>query len=175
MKCWKKNLCRVNAHGKDTNCTWQRALPCKSARQRPTGARQSLLCLVLCLCRVPASIFFISFLFYLFQNLYWLFKYDQCTTSWQCVSQYFCNTISTPPPSNIRVSEQTAFGESVISVHPSNVSKVTPASYVVHHYTFHHNSTHILGPHASFGGIPVLRQSSPLENGGLWAPAGLPP
>ena len=60
-----------------------------------------------------------------------------------------------------------------------NVRKVTPGSYVLHHSvdnTFHPTSTHILGPHARFGGIPVLRRSSPPpENGGLWAPAGLPP
>ena len=97
MKCWKKNLCRVNAHGKDTNCTRQRALPCKSARQRPTGARQSLLCLVLCLCRVPASIFFISFLFYLFQKLYWLFKYDQHTTSCKPTCGWKVRRVVVPP------------------------------------------------------------------------------
>ena len=42
--------------------------------------------------------------------------------------------------------------------------KVTQGSYALHHlvnHTFHHTSTHILGPHASFGGIPVLRWSFP--------------
>ena len=59
-----------------------------------------------------------------------------------------------------------------------NVRKVTPGSYALHHFvnhTFQNTSTHILGPHARFGWIPVLRRSSSLENGGLWAPAGLPP
>ena len=43
-----------------------------------------------------------------------------------------------------------------------NVRKVTPGSYALHHlvnHTFHHTYTHILGPHASFGGIPLLRRS----------------
>ena len=58
------------------------------------------------------------------------------------------------------------------------VRKVTPGSYAFHHlvnHTFQHISTHILGPHARFGGIPVLWRSFPHENGGLCAPAGLPP
>ena len=38
-----------------------------------------------------------------------------------------------------------------------NVRKVTPGSHVLHHYTFHHTFTHILGPHARFGGIPMPR------------------
>ena len=38
-----------------------------------------------------------------------------------------------------------------------------------------HFSTYMLGPRARFGGIPVLRRSFPPENGGLCAPAGLPP
>ena len=59
-----------------------------------------------------------------------------------------------------------------------NMRKVTPGSHALHqlgNHTFQHTSTHILGPHASFGGIPVLRRSFPSENGGMWAPAGLPP
>ena len=45
-----------------------------------------------------------------------------------------------------------------------NVRKVTPGSYALHHlvnHTFQQTTTHILGPHASFGGIPVLRRSFP--------------
>ena len=60
----------------------------------------------------------------------------------------------------------------------SNVRKVTPGSYDLHHlvnHTFHHTSTHIIGPHARFGGIPVLWRSFPPENSGMCAPAGLPP
>ena len=59
-----------------------------------------------------------------------------------------------------------------------NVRKVTPGSYVLHHlvnHTFQHTSTHILGPLAGLGGIPMLRRSFLPENGCLWAPAGLPP
>ena len=59
-----------------------------------------------------------------------------------------------------------------------NVRKVTPRSYALHHlvnHTFHQTSTHILGPHARFGGIPELRRPFPPENGGMCAPAGLPP
>ena len=58
------------------------------------------------------------------------------------------------------------------------VRKVTPGSYALHHlvdHTFQHTTSHILGPHASFRGIPVLRSSFPPENGGLWTPGGLPP
>ena len=59
-----------------------------------------------------------------------------------------------------------------------NVRKVTPGSYVLHqlvNHTFQHTFTHILGPLASFGGIPVLRGSFTPQNGCLWAPGGLPP
>ena len=56
-----------------------------------------------------------------------------------------------------------------------NVRKETPGSYVLHHYTFQHTSTHILGPHASFGGIPVLPWSFPPENSGPCTPMCLPP
>ena len=59
-----------------------------------------------------------------------------------------------------------------------NVRKVTPGSHALHHFvnhTFHNTSTHILGPHARFGEIPVLRRSFPPEKGGMCAPAGLPP
>ena len=59
-----------------------------------------------------------------------------------------------------------------------NMTKVTPGRYALHHlvdHTFHHTYTHILGPLASFGGIPVLRRSFLPENGGLWAPAVYPP
>ena len=59
-----------------------------------------------------------------------------------------------------------------------NVRKGTPGSYALHHFvnnTFHHTFTHILGPHARFGWIPVLWRSFPHENSGLWAPVGLPP
>ena len=59
-----------------------------------------------------------------------------------------------------------------------NVRKVTPGSYALHHlvnHTFHHTSTHILGPHARFGGIPVIRRSFSPENRDMCAPAGLPP
>ena len=45
-----------------------------------------------------------------------------------------------------------------------NVRKVTPGSYVLHHLTnhsFQHTYTHILGPHARLGWIPVIRRSSP--------------
>ena len=66
--------------------------------------------------------------------------------------------------------------ESSMSYRP-NVRKGTPASYALDHFvnhTFHNTSTHILGPHARFGGIPVLRRSFLPENGGLCAPAGLP-
>ena len=62
--------------------------------------------------------------------------------------------------------------------HRPKVMKVTPGSHALHHlvyHTFQHTTTHILGPHASFGGIPVLRRSLPPENGGLWAPAVYPP
>ena len=58
------------------------------------------------------------------------------------------------------------------------VRKVTPGSYALHHFVnniFQHTSTHIIGPHARFGGIPVLRRSFSPENGGTCAPAGLPP
>ena len=57
------------------------------------------------------------------------------------------------------------------------VRKVTPGSYALHHlvnHTFQHTSTHILGPLADLGGIPVLRRPFPPENGCLWALAGLP-
>ena len=40
------------------------------------------------------------------------------------------------------------------------VRKVTPGSHALHHLvklTFHHTFTHIIGPLARFGGIPVLR------------------
>ena len=40
------------------------------------------------------------------------------------------------------------------------VRKVTPGSHALHHlvnHNFQHTKTHILGPLASFGGIPVLR------------------
>ena len=75
-------------------------------------------------------------------------------------------------------------GHFTLHVHESsmcyrpNVRKGTPGSYALHHLvnnTFHHTSTHILGPHARFGWIPVLRRSFPSENGGMCAPAGLPP
>ena len=59
-----------------------------------------------------------------------------------------------------------------------NVRKVTPGSYALQHlvnHTFHHTSTQIQGPHARFGGIPVVWRSFPPENGGMCAPAGLPP
>ena len=59
-----------------------------------------------------------------------------------------------------------------------NLRKVTSGSYALHHlvdHTFHHTSTHILGPNAIFGGIPVLRRTFPPENSGMCAPAGLPP
>ena len=59
-----------------------------------------------------------------------------------------------------------------------NVRKFTPGSYVLYHlvnHTFQHTSTHILGPPASFVGIPVLRRSFTPENGGMWAPAVYPP
>ena len=59
------------------------------------------------------------------------------------------------------------------------VWKVTPGSHALHHlvnHTFQHTFIHILGPHSGLGGIPVLRMPFPLpENGGLWAPGGLPP
>ena len=45
-----------------------------------------------------------------------------------------------------------------------NVRKVTPGIHVLHNlvnHTFHQTYTHILGPHASFGGIPVLPRSPP--------------
>ena len=54
-----------------------------------------------------------------------------------------------------------------------NVRKLTPGSYALHHLvnlTIQHTSTHSIGPHARFGWIQVLRRSSSLENGGLWAP-----
>src|SRR3954469_25672823 len=44
------------------------------------------------------------------------------------------------------------------------VRKVTPDRHVLHHmvnHTFQHTFTHIIGPLASFGGIPVLRGSPP--------------
>ena len=53
-----------------------------------------------------------------------------------------------------------------------NVRKETPGSYALHHlvnHTFHHTSTHILGPHERFGWIPMVRRSSPP---GMCAPAG---
>ena len=59
-----------------------------------------------------------------------------------------------------------------------NLRKVTPRSHVLHHlvnHTFQDTYTHILGPLAGLGGISMLRRSFPPENGGLWAPAGLPP
>src|SRR4051812_40038567 len=37
-----------------------------------------------------------------------------------------------------------------------------------------HTKTHILGPLASIGGIPVLRGRYPLRNGCFWVPGGLP-
>ena len=54
--------------------------------------------------------------------------------------------------------------EETLKCYRPKVRKVTPGSYALHHlvnHTFHHTSTHILGPHASFGGIPVLRRSFP--------------
>ena len=45
-----------------------------------------------------------------------------------------------------------------------NVRKVTPGIYAFHNlvnHTFQHTFTHILGPHARFGDIPVLRRSFP--------------
>ena len=62
--------------------------------------------------------------------------------------------------------------ESSKCYHP-NVRKGTPGSYALHHLvnnTNHHTSTHILGPHERFGGIPVHRRSSSLENGGVCTP-----
>ena len=57
------------AHGKENRTA--KALPCtRLCHAFHVAARQRLLCRALCLCRVPYSIFFISFLFYLFQNLY---------------------------------------------------------------------------------------------------------
>ena len=59
------------------------------------------------------------------------------------------------------------------------VRKVTPGRHILHHLvnlTFQHTFTHILGPLASFGGIPLFRGSFPPDqNGCLWAPGGLPP
>ena len=48
------------------------------------------------------------------------------------------------------------------------VRKVTPGSHALHHLVNHilqHTSKNILGQVAIFGGIPVLRRLSPLENG----------
>ena len=58
------------------------------------------------------------------------------------------------------------------------VRKVTLGSHALHNlvnHTFQHTFTHILGPLARFGVIPVLRGSFPPENGCLRAPGGLPP
>ena len=58
------------------------------------------------------------------------------------------------------------------------VRKVTPGSYSLQHLVINNlqnTFTHILGPLARFGGIPVLRGSFPPENGCLWALGGLPP
>src|SRR3954447_26215774 len=59
-----------------------------------------------------------------------------------------------------------------------NVRKVTPGIHALHHFVnhnFQHTKTHILGPLASIGGIPVLRGSFPPQNGCLWAPGGVAP
>ena len=65
-----------------------------------------------------------------------------------------------------------------LKCHRPKVRKVTPGSHALHHlvnHTLQHTFTHILGPLARFGGIPVLRGSFPPRNGSLWAPGGLPP
>ena len=65
-----------------------------------------------------------------------------------------------------------------VKCHGPNMRKVTPGSHALHHlvnHTFQDTSTHIVGLLVGFGGIPVLRRPFPPENGGLWAPAGLPP
>ena len=59
-----------------------------------------------------------------------------------------------------------------------NVRKVTAGSYAFHNFvnnTFHHTSTHNLGPEEIFGGILVLWQSSTPQYGDICASAGLPP
>ena len=59
-----------------------------------------------------------------------------------------------------------------------NLRKVTSGSYALHHlvnHTFQHTTTHILGPHASFGGIPVLRSSYPPKTAVCGPPAVYPP
>ena len=53
--------------------------------------------------------------------------------------------------------------ESVKCYRPK-VRKVTPGSHDLHHLvnkTFQHTFTHILGPHAGLGWIPVLRRPFP--------------
>src|SRR4051812_193587 len=59
-----------------------------------------------------------------------------------------------------------------------NMRKLTPGSHALNHlvnHNFQHTKTHILGPLASFGGIPVPRQLFPPQNVYLWAPVGLAP
>ena len=61
---------------------------------------------------------------------------------------------------------------------PESEEGHTGELYSLHHlvnHTFQYTFTHILGPLASFGGIPVLRGRFPPQNGCLWASGGLPP
>src|SRR3954470_17936770 len=50
--------------------------------------------------------------------------------------------------------------EEPLKCYRPNVGKVTPGIHALHHLVnnnFQHTKTHIIGPFASFGGIPVLR------------------
>src|SRR3954468_7738794 len=68
--------------------------------------------------------------------------------------------------------------EEPLKCYRPNVRKVTPGIHALHHLVNHnlqHTKTHILGPIASIGAIPVLRGLFPHQNGCLWAPGGLAP
>ena len=134
----KKYRCRARAHGKDN----------LGARQRDFARQRRLFAVRFAF--AVCNLAFFSFLFYFAFYIDYL-NMTSALHLYKCFYQYFSNTASTdlsstPPPSpNLRVSEQTLFGESVIyKCYPSSMSNVTPASYVVHHYTFHHTSTHMI-------------------------------
>src|SRR3954453_4760068 len=58
----------------------------------------------------------------------------------------------------------TLYIEEPLKCYRPKVRKVTPGSHALCHLgnqNFQHTKTYILGPLASFGGIPVLRGSSP--------------
>src|SRR3954454_8400354 len=84
---------------------------------------------------------------------------DTCKTS--------CGTLC-----HILASDSAAAGQFTLNVqeplkcYPPNVRKVTPGSHALYHLVnqnFQHTKTHILGPLASIGGIPVLRGDPPLR------------